>query len=129
VHRRVLLILVAALAAAGCADSGPRTDRADTLRMFLETCAPGGDPEERSVCRCAFDRLGDDLSDEELGDIDRSVRGEPEELPAEVVEAALACAAEPLTPPTPPQVTTTTVDPDEETTTTTTAEDEDDGEP
>jgi hypothetical protein len=125
VHRRVLLILAAVAAvAAGCADDGARADRADTLRMFLETCAPGGDPEERAVCRCAFDRLGDDLSDEALGDLDRSVRGEPEELPDEVVEAALACAAEPLTPPTPPRVTTTTTTPDEDE-----DEDQDGGEP
>ena len=128
-RRRVLLILVAVAAAAGCADAGTRADRADTLRMFLETCAPGGNPEERAVCRCAFEQLGDDLSDEELGDLDRSVRGEPEELPDEVVEAALGCAAEPLTPPTPPRVTTTTADPDDTTTTTTAEDEEEDDEP
>jgi hypothetical protein len=124
VRRRALLIVVLVVAA-GCADSGARANRADTLRMFLETCAPGGDPEERAVCRCAFEQLGADLSDEELRDLDRSVRGEPEELPDEVVEAALECAAEPLTPPTPAQVTTTTADPDDDATTTTAAENED----
>lgn len=85
--------------------------------MFLETCAPGEQPEEEAVCRCAFERLTDGLSDEGLEDLDRRVRGEPEDLPDDVIEATLACAAEPLTPPT-PKPTTTTTDPESSTTTT-----------
>jgi hypothetical protein len=85
------------VAVAGCADEEP-PDRAATERMFLETCAPGGEPEEEAVCRCAFDRIAGDLTDEELRDLDRSVRGGPEEIPPEITEAALECAAEPLTP-------------------------------
>jgi hypothetical protein len=69
--------------------------------MFLETCAPGGAEAEVAVCRCAFDRLTADLSDDEVEELDRSVRG-VDELPDDVVEAAVECAAEPLTPPTPP---------------------------
>ena len=55
----------------------------------------------RAVCRCAFARLTADLSDEEVEELDVSVRG-VDELPDEVVAAAVECAAEPLTPPTPP---------------------------
>jgi hypothetical protein len=91
--------LAVALTAVGCAED-PVPDRAATERMFLETCAPGGEPEQVAVCECAFERLTEDRSDEEVEDLDRSVRGDPDELPDEVVEAALACAAEPLTPPT-----------------------------
>jgi hypothetical protein len=86
-----------ALAAAGCGDDAV-PDRAATERMFLETCAPGGEEAEEEVCRCAFERLTEDLSDDELEDLDRRVRGGPETLPVEVTEAALACAAELLEP-------------------------------
>ena len=90
--------LLAVLLAAGCGeDAAP--DRAATERMFLETCAPGGEPEEEAVCRCTFDRVADDLTDEELRDLDQQVRGAPESIPPEITEAALECAAEPLTPP------------------------------
>ena len=70
--------------------------------MFLETCAPGGADAEVAVCQCAFDRLTADLSDEEVEELDRSVRGAVDELPDDVVAAAVECAADPLTPPTPP---------------------------
>jgi hypothetical protein len=91
---------VALALVAGCGDE-PSTDRDATERMFLETCAPGGAEAEVAVCRCAFDRLTADLSDDEVEELDRSVRG-VDELPDDVVEAAVECAAEPLTPPTPP---------------------------
>jgi hypothetical protein len=93
-------LLLVALVASGCSDDGT-PDRAATERMFLETCAPSGEPEEERVCRCAFDRIADDLTDEELRDLDRRVRGGPESIPPEITEAALECAAEPLTPSTP----------------------------
>ena len=96
--------LAASLAAlvllAGCTDE-PSADREATERMFLETCAPGGADAEVAVCQCAFDRLTADLSDDEVEELDQSVRG-VDELPDDVVEAAVECAAEPLTPPTPP---------------------------
>jgi hypothetical protein len=115
VRRRRRLIAgafgAAAILLAAC--GGDRAgDRAATERMFLETCAPGDQPAQVAVCRCAFERLTEDLSDEELEDLDQRVRGEPEELPDEVVEAALECASEPLTPPTakPEDDTTTTTE-------------------
>lgn len=78
-------------------------DRDATERMFLETCAPGAADAEVAVCQCAFDRLTAGLSDEEVEELDRSVRGlTVDDLPDDVVAAAVECAAEPLTPPTPP---------------------------
>ena len=65
------------------------------------------------MCRCAFERLTAELSDDELEELDRSVRGNPEVLPSEVTEAALDCAAEPLTPPAPPPSTTSTTTDDD----------------
>ena len=91
------VLAAAVLLAAACAEE-PAPDPAATERMFLETCAPGGEPEEEAVCRCAYERIAGDLTDEELRDLDRAVRGDPEEIPEEVTEAALECAAEPLTP-------------------------------
>ena len=94
------VLLLAVTAGGGCGpDRSP--DREATERMFLETCAPGGADAEVAVCRCAFDRLTADRSAEEIEELDVSVRG-VDELPDEVVEAAVECAAEPLTPPTPP---------------------------
>ena len=110
-----------AILLAACGDE-PVRDRAATERMFLETCAPGGQPAQVAVCRCAFEHLTADLSDEELQDLDQQVRGDPEELPDDVVEAALACASEPLTPPTSKpedESTTTTTRRGDDTTTTT----------
>jgi hypothetical protein len=92
--------LLAALLGAACGDEGS-PDRDATRRMFLETCAPGGADVEVAVCECAFDRLTADRSDEEVEELDQSVRG-VDELPDDVVEAAVECAADPLTPPTPP---------------------------
>jgi hypothetical protein len=88
------------LAAGGCGDEGS-PNRDATQRMFLETCAPGGADVEVAVCQCAFDRLTADLSEEEIEELDQSVRG-VDELPDDVVAAAVECAADPLTPPTPP---------------------------
>jgi hypothetical protein len=138
---RLLIAAAAALAAvAGCSDPGP-TDIDATEAVFLETCAPGGTPLEERVCRCAFDAITEDLSASGLERLDRNLRDDPDTVPPEVTEAALACAAAPLTPPTarpttsttsttPPDEdegddeTTTTLDPDDETTTTLDPDDE-----
>ena len=83
--------------------------------MFLETCAPGEAPLEEDVCRCAFDRITEELSAAEFERLDRNLRDDPDTVPDVVTEAALACAAEPLTPPT-PRPTTSTTEPTTETT-------------
>jgi hypothetical protein len=93
--------VVAVLAAVAACGDEPSADREATRRMFLETCAPGGADVEVAVCQCAFDRLTADLSEEEVEELDQSVRG-VDELPDDVVAAAVECAADPLTPPTPP---------------------------
>jgi hypothetical protein len=96
--RRPVLIALLAVAAIGCGD--PLVDdRSATEEVFLETCAPGGTPIEEEVCRCAFERIVEDLSPAELERLDRNLRDEPDTVPAAVTEAALACAAEPLTNP------------------------------
>lgn len=106
-RRRILTAVTVALAMAGCGAATP--DRAATERVFLETCAPGGESDEVEVCRCAFERIAEDLSAEELRVLDRNLRDEPETVPPEVPEAALACAAEPLTPAV-PRATSSTID-------------------
>ena len=111
-HLTVALVVVAALA--GCSDPAP-ADLDATEAVFLETCAPGGTPLEESVCRCAFEAITEDLSASALERLDRNLRDDPGTVPPEVAEAALDCAAEPLTPATVrpttttrPRVTTTT---------------------
>ena len=99
-HPRAALAGIALLLGAACGDE-PSPNREATRRMFLETCAPGGADVEVAVCECAFDRLTADRSEEEVEELDQSVRG-VDELPDDVVAAAVECAADPLTPPTPP---------------------------
>jgi hypothetical protein len=84
---------------AGCNDDA-FTDRDATEAVFLETCAPGGTAVEVDVCRCAFDRIVDDLEADELERLDRNLRDDPETIPAAITAAAVECAAAPLTPPT-----------------------------
>jgi hypothetical protein len=115
-------MVVAGVLAAGCSDSGP-SDLDATEAVFLETCAPGGAPLEERVCRCAFDTITADLSASGLERLDRNLRDDPDTVPPGVTEAALDCAAAPLTPPTPRPTTsttsrTTTTEGDEATTTT-----------
>ena len=100
------LAAVVAVAAAGCGDAEP-AERAATEAVFLETCAPGGTPLEERVCRCAFEAITEDLSASALERLDRNLRDDPDTVPPEVTEAALACAAAPLTPPTAAPTTTT----------------------
>lgn len=82
------------LAVASCA--GPSSDPAATRAIFLETCAPGGVSLEVRVCECAYERILDDLDPDELTDLDRRLRDDPDRLPPVVSRAALECAAEPL---------------------------------
>jgi hypothetical protein len=125
VQRAVRHLIAGALAvaalAAGCSDPGP-SDLEATEAVFLETCAPGGTPLEERVCRCAFDEITADLSASGLERLDRNLRDDPDTVPPEVTEAALDCAAAPLTPPTARPTTSTssasTTEPDAETTTT-----------
>lgn len=96
---RLWLAVAAAAAlvvAAGCSDRPD--DRDATEQVFLETCAPGGTPLEEEVCRCAFKRITDGLSADELERLDRNLRDQPDTVPPEVTEAALGCAAQPLEP-------------------------------
>jgi hypothetical protein len=99
--RRSVLIVAALAAVAGvgvgCSDTAS-DDRDATEAVFLETCAPGGEPVEQDVCRCAFEKITDGMSATDLERLDRNLRDEPDVVPPEVTEAALACAAEPLTP-------------------------------
>ena len=98
-HRRLLIAALAgAVGVAGCSDP-PTADSSATEEVFLETCAPGGTPVEEEVCRCAFERIVDDLSAAGLERLDRNLRDDPATVPPEVTEAALACASERLTPP------------------------------
>jgi hypothetical protein len=116
---RYLTVVVGAVLAVGCGDPGP-TDRQATEAVFLETCAPGGTPLEERVCRCAFEAIAEDLSAAGLERLDRNLRDDPETVPPEVTEAALACAAAPITPPTARPTTSTT---DRSSTTSTTERD------
>jgi hypothetical protein len=117
--RHLIVVVLVAAAIAGCSDDPDEgdVDRALTEEAFLETCAPGRTPLEERVCRCAFERVADDLTYDELERLDRNLRDDPDDVPPEVTEAALECAAEPLTPAT-DRPSSTTTEPDEETTTT-----------
>lgn len=92
--------------AAGCsgADDG---GAGATRSMVLETCAPGGDAVETEVCECAYDELADRYDADELERIDRQVRDDPDNVPAEVQAIVLDCGFEQVAPPTTKPTTST----------------------
>ena len=73
---------------------------------MLASCAPGGDPVETEVCQCAYDELRDRFDAEELERLDRQLLDDPDTVPPEVREVALACGFDRVSPPTtkPPAV-------------------------
>ena len=108
---------MAAVALSSCGSTDDGGERA-TERMVLETCAPGGDdPIETEVCECAYEELAARLDAEELEDLDRQLRDDPETIPVAVQEAVLECAFAPVAPPT--TKTPTTSSPASSSTTTT----------
>jgi hypothetical protein len=121
---------LAGLAVLAACSAEADLDPGATEAVFLETCAPGGTEVEQDVCRCAFERITDGMDTDELRDLDRNLRDDPDTVPREITEAALVCAAEPLTPPTPKPTTTTTSttepEPSDDETTTTRPEPSDD---
>lgn len=121
--RRLLLLVALAATATACGD-GAEDGGADATRsMVLETCAPGGDPVEVEICRCAHDELAERYDADALADLDQDLRDDPETVPDAVEEIVLGCAFErvapPPTPTTRPKPTTTsssttsTTDPDD----------------
>ena len=102
------LAAAATIAACGSTpeDGGPTAIEA----MVLASCAPSGDPVETEVCECAYTELGERFDAEELERLDRELLDDPDTVPAEVREVALACGFERISPPTtkPPVETSTT---------------------
>jgi hypothetical protein len=105
VVRAAPLFVVVGLAACGGEED---LGRAATEAMVLETCAPGGEPLEVEICRCAFDAVVDTYDADELERLDRRLRDEPDQVPVEVQEAILDCTFEVLEPPAQPTTSTST---------------------
>lgn len=100
------VVVVAAVLGASCGAGevgGPEAVRA----MVLETCAPGGDEVQTEVCLCAYEDLQERFDDDELEELDRQLRDDPESVPEAVQDAVLACAFEQVEPPTTAKPTTT----------------------
>ena len=114
-RRRVLAAAAVAtgLAVGACGDNDD-FNRAATEAMVLETCAPSGEPLEVEVCRCAFATVTETYDDDALERLDRRLRDEPDQLPADVQEAVLDCAFEVLEPPPQPAGQTTTTPPNQD---------------
>ena len=113
-RRRVLLGALAALATTASCGSTPEDGGAGaTEAMVLASCAPNGDPVETEVCECAYDELSDRFDADELERLDRELLDDPETVPAEVQEVALACGFERVSPPTtkPPDVSSSSSTP------------------
>jgi hypothetical protein len=112
VHRAVLLtvgLLGVALAGAACGADAADGGIEATEAMMLETCAPGADPREVELCRCAWDALVADLDADAIAELDRDVRDDPANVPPALQEAVLGCAfALVAPPPTKPVSTSST---------------------
>jgi len=105
--------LVAGIVLGACGDNGDY-GRAATESMVLETCAPSGDPLEVEVCRCAYEAVTQNYDDAELERLDRRLRDEPDQLPADVQQAILDCTFDLLEPPPQPAGQTTTTPPSQD---------------
>ena len=108
--QRLVRLAALALLLAACGDADDGGEEA-VRAMVLETCAPGGetaDPIERDVCLCAYETLRDRLDPGELERLDRRVRDDPENVPAELQEAVLDCAFDVVAPAEPKPSTTST---------------------
>jgi len=111
VRRHLLVVAHLALAGLGviaCGETADDGGEGALEAMVLETCAPGADPVESDVCRCAYRELRDRLDAEELERLDRQLRDDPDTVPPEVQEVVLACGFEVVTPPTAKPSSTTT---------------------
>lgn len=100
-------VVAVALLLAGCGDGVVDGGEDAVEAMVLETCAPGSTPVESEVCRCAYRELRERYDAEELEDLDRQLRDDPETVPAEVQEVVLACGFAVVAPPTTEATTTT----------------------
>jgi hypothetical protein len=105
-HSLAFVVAVVATAALGACGAEEDGGRAATEAMMLETCAPTAEPLEVEVCRCAFDAISERYDDEELERLDRRLRDEPDQLPADVQEAILDCTFDVLAPPPLPTTST-----------------------
>jgi hypothetical protein len=96
-----VLIAVAALGAAGCGGVEVRDDGAAVESLVLETCAPQGDPAADPVCRCAYERVVEQLGAEGVERLDQQLRSDPDSLPDDLRRIVLDCAFDQIDP-TPP---------------------------
>jgi len=108
VRRRLLVAILVSVSSTACGETADDGGESAVEAMVLETCAPGADPVESEVCRCAYRELRERLDGEELERLDRQLRDDPETVPDEVQEVVLACGFEVVTPPTAKPSSTTT---------------------
>jgi hypothetical protein len=85
--------LAAALAlAGGCGDGGGHEGYSPEQRAsFVAACTPGA---SAAVCGCFYDRLEATVSYERFLAVDRQIRRDPTDIPDDVAELAIGCAAE-----------------------------------
>lgn len=85
---------------AGCGGGGGDGGADAVESMVLETCAPGSDPVETEVCRCAYRAIEERYDSDALRDLDRRLRDDPETVTPEIREVVLDCAFDVVAPPT-----------------------------
>jgi hypothetical protein len=108
--RRGTVLLVAAIAlVVGCGTGGGSDGySADTRASFLEPCVSGLGDGDREVCECSYERITEEIPFDTFAEIDRDLQDDPDaELPDEVADIVVACAADPDDPDDEEQTTTT----------------------
>ena len=93
---KVVAAVVLALVLVGCA-SGPSNFDDETAEAFVRACAEPakgkGLPED--VCRCAYERIADELTFAEFEKLDEDLIDDPDKIPDVVADAFAACAGDP----------------------------------
>jgi hypothetical protein len=108
-RRGTVLLVVGAVLLAGCGRGGDSGYSADTRASFLEPCISGLGAGDRDVCECSYARITEEIPFETFEAIDRELQDDPDaELPDEVADIVVACAADPEGAADPEDETTTT---------------------
>jgi hypothetical protein len=85
------------LALVACGDGGGGRSEGDGYddderSDFVEACSAGATTE---ACGCFYDRLAAEVPHERFEEIDQQIRDDPNAIPADIADLAIACSAVP----------------------------------
>jgi hypothetical protein len=85
--------LATAVAAAGCRQA-PSDYGAESEEVFLRSCVQNSGEGFADVCRCAYDRIVEEIPWDDFVEIDDALEADDSDLPVNVVRILTDCAAD-----------------------------------